>query len=82
MMRQFIVTFHTHLAAMRSHRSLQKMGVHAVLSPVPRKVSASCGTCVRYAAAEPHIACMDKDFDSIFELCEDNKYLQICQNED
>ena len=47
-MTRYIATFHTHLAALRSSRSLTAAGIAAQMTPVPRKLSSSCGTCVRY----------------------------------
>ena len=46
-MEQYIATFHTHLAALRTCNALQKQGISdARLAPVPRRLSSSCGTCV------------------------------------
>ena len=43
----FVATFYTHLAALRTARSLEAAGVAATLAPVPRVLSSSCGTCLR-----------------------------------
>ena len=51
-MPNYIATFHTHLAAMRSARSLKDKAQTVALSPVPRALSSSCGTCVRYTAED------------------------------
>ena len=49
-MSVYIATFYTHLGALRFHRALVSAGdKSAVMMPVPRKLSASCGTCVRFA---------------------------------
>ena len=50
---------------MRSQRALTALGVSARLAPVPRVLSASCGTCVRYEAEEPHLARMDCDVERV-----------------
>lgn len=66
-MEQFIATFHTHLAALRTCNALKKAGVtDAKLAPVPRKLSSSCGTCVFYACGEPQLACMDADVEAVY----------------
>jgi len=52
---------------MRSQRALTSIGVSARLAPVPRALSASCGTCVRYEANEPHLALMDRDVERVAE---------------
>lgn len=61
-----VATFHTHLSAMRTQRSLRAAGARAVLAPVPRRLSASCGTCVRYEAEDACLACMDADVDCVY----------------
>ena len=64
-MTEYIATFHTHLSAMRTQRKLTESGVSARLAPVPRYLSASCGTCVFYRAEEPHLDCMDRDVERV-----------------
>lgn len=66
-MREFVATFHTHLAALLTSRNLTAQGVAARMMPVPRKLSASCGTCVRYSAGEPRLAAMDEDVEAVYE---------------
>ena len=51
-MTEFVATFHTHLAALRTHRAMTADGISARMAPVPRKISSSCGTCVRFEADE------------------------------
>ena len=50
-MNRYIATFHTHLSALLTCQSLTAAGAEARMMPVPRKLSASCGTCVAYQAA-------------------------------
>ena len=64
-MTEYIATFHTHLSAMRTQRALTREGIAARLSPVPRYLSASCGTCVIYRAEEAHLCCMDADVERV-----------------
>ena len=66
-MEQYIATFHTHLAALKSHRSLKSAGSPARMAPVPRKISSSCGTCVFYEAADPCYALLDEDTEAVYE---------------
>ena len=66
-MTEYIATFHTHLSAMRTQRALAAEGVNARISPVPRYLSASCGSCVIYRADEPHLGCMDADVERVVE---------------
>lgn len=47
-MNKYIATFHSHFGALSYYKALSTQGIVAKLSPVPRKVSSSCGTCVYY----------------------------------
>ena len=66
-MKEFIATFHTHLSALMTSRSLTGLGIQARMMPVPRKLSSSCGTCVRYLSEEPHLDAMDEDVEAVYE---------------
>lgn len=43
-----IATFYSHFGAIRFKKSCESIGVPAQLMPVPRDLSSSCGTCVRF----------------------------------
>ena len=73
-MREFVATFHTHLAALMTSRSLTALGVQAQMMPVPRKLSSSCGTCVRYLAGEPNLDAMDEDVEAVYEKIGKEEY--------
>lgn len=66
-MSAYIATFYTHLGALRFYRVLVSNGDGAaVMMPVPRRLSASCGTCVRFSLPFcPEWA--DEDLDSVYE---------------
>ena len=66
-MKEYIATFHTHLSALMTSRALTALGVDARMMPVPRKLSSSCGTCVRYLAEEAHLSAMDEDVEAVYE---------------
>ena len=72
-MSRYIATFHTHLSALLTCQRLTAAGVRARMMPVPRKLSASCGTCVDDEAAEPLLEQMDTDVERVFavegEIC-------------
>lgn len=72
-MTEYIATFHTHLSAMRTQRALTREGIAARLSPVPRYLSASCGTCVIYTAEEARLDCMDADAERVVERLDDKQ---------
>ena len=64
-MNVYIATFYSHFGAMMYFKELKNQGITGKLMPVPRKVSSSCGTCVRYenALAVEHDGC---ELDSIY----------------
>lgn len=74
-----IATFHTHLGALRFQRRLTALNLEAAMAPVPRKLSASCGTCVRFAAPFDS-AWADEDLDAVY-LAEGRDYTRIYLNE-
>lgn len=43
-----IATFFSHFGAVRFKRRCEGLGWKARMMPVPRDLSSSCGTCVRY----------------------------------
>ena len=75
-MTRYIATFHTHLAALRSSRSLTSAGIAAQMTPVPRKLSSSCGTCVRYESEAAALELLDADAEAVYEDAE-GKYTLI-----
>ena len=80
-MREYIATFHTHLSALMTSRNLTKLGVRAQMMPVPRKLSSSCGTCVRYFSDEPKLDAMDADVEAVYERLKDEEYVLIMEAE-
>ena len=78
-MREFIATFHTHLSALMTSRSLTALGIRAQMMPVPRKLSSSCGTCVRYLSEDPHLGSMDEDVEAVYEKTGKEEYKLIME---
>lgn len=64
---RYVATFHTHLSAMLTCQALQGGGINARMTPVPRALSSSCGTCVRYEAADPCRDLLDADLEAVYE---------------
>lgn len=76
-----IATFHTHLGAIRFHKQLTGLGDSAVMMPVPRKLSASCGTCVRFSHPfEKDWA--DEDLEAVYSVNENQYNLIFCNEEE
>ncbi|MDE7055547.1 MAG: DUF3343 domain-containing protein [Oscillospiraceae bacterium] len=81
-MEQYVATFHTHLAALRSCNALKKAGVDGTcLAPVPRRLSSSCGTCVFYGAEDAMLACMDADLEAVYRR-EEASFALVHQGDD
>ena len=49
-MNRYIATFFSHYGALTFFGALKERDIEAKLMPVPRRVSAACGTCVCYTA--------------------------------
>ncbi len=80
-MKEYIATFYTHLSALRSHRALTAAAIKAAMSPVPRSLSSSCGTCVRYIAKDSCHNLLDADFEQVVEVTGPEQYKKLYDNE-
>ncbi len=80
-MNEYIATFHTHLSALMTSRTLTSRGVRAQMMPVPRKLSSSCGTCVRYLSEEPNLDAMDEDVEAVYEKIGKEEYTLLMNAE-
>ena len=80
-MKEYVATFHTHLSALLTSRNLTGLGVRAQMMPVPRKLSSSCGTCVRYLAESPHLSEMDEDVEAVYEKVGSEAYTLLMERE-
>ena len=49
----YIITFYSHFGAVHFKKICQLKGLEAKMMPVPRDLSSSCGTCVRYVSDIP-----------------------------
>ena len=76
-----MATFHTHVSALLSARSLNGQGVEAKMAPVPRQLSSSCGTCVLYAADEPRLDQMDQDVEAVYRQSGEKGYEELFRNQ-
>ena len=79
-MKEYIATFHTHLAALMTCRNLNGRGAKAGMMPVPRKLSSSCGTCVRYKAEEALLEAMDADVEGVYEVIGKDSDVLLMEN--
>lgn len=63
---KYLATFYTHFAAVRSQKSLAAAGVSGTLSPVPRCLSSSCGTCLRYKSDADCRELLAQDLEALY----------------
>jgi len=80
-MKTYIATFHTHLSALITSRNLTALGIQAQMMPVPRSLSSSCGTCVRYIAGDPNLSAMDEDVEAVYESIGNESYTMLMENQ-
>lgn len=66
-MQTYIATFFSHFGAIHFNKDLKAMGLSGRLMPVPRRVSSSCGTCVKFEA-ESDTAVHSDDLEQLFRL--------------
>ncbi|WP_368233533.1 DUF3343 domain-containing protein [Anaerotruncus rubiinfantis] len=73
----YIATFYSHFGAIRFKKLCDARNWKAKIMPVPRKLSSSCGSCVRY---EGDFACptdsVPEEVEQIFQVTEDG--YRIC----
>lgn len=80
-MTENFATFYTHLGAIQFHKAITALGIKAVMMPVPRKLSASCGTCVRFRG-DFREEWASEDLEAVYLHEGDQKYRQIFSNEE
>lgn len=48
----FVATFFSHYGALKFKKACQAANIPATVMPVPRTLSSSCGSCVRFESSE------------------------------
>lgn len=79
-MTEYVITFHTHCSAILTKKSFDKINIKSKLSPVPRELSSSCGTCLSLECEKLDESMVDEDFECVY-IKKDNKYIKIKNNE-
>ena len=64
-----IATFYSHFGAIRFKKYCENIGWKAKVMPVPRNLSSSCGTCVKYEGTCPAIP--PEEVEQIVEVTSD-----------
>ena len=67
----YVASFYTHLAAMRSLKALSALHAEGRLAPVPRALSASCGTALFFRADRDCREALDEDSEGLYERTPD-----------
>ena len=75
-MKQYIATFYSHFGAVRFKRERIAENIPAKLMPVPRTLSASCGTCVQFQSERPPERDPYGEVEQIVEIDGDD-YIQV-----
>ena len=75
----YIATFFSHYGAMHCKKLCDQAGLPAKLMPVPRKLSSSCGTCVRVEAQDAEQIPRTEESEQI-ALEEENGYRILWSN--
>ena len=78
-MNTYIATFFMHFGSIRFERLCKSKGYQARTMPVPRNLSSSCGTCVKYTAPEPLYDPAHDEMEKMVIVNEDGTYTQIWQ---
>lgn len=74
-MMKYIATFYSHYGAIQYRKNCEKMDLEAVVMPVPRDLSSSCGTCVCFEA-EGEFPERNEEVEQIVRI-EDSGYVRI-----
>lgn len=75
-MNTYIATFYTHFDAIEFARLLKNSSISYRMMPVPRKLSSSCGTCVRCCCEDPTTLPTGQT-EGLYQVIADGKYLPV-----
>ena len=77
-MGDYIATFFSHFGAMVFKKKCEKEGYPAVIMPVPRNLSSSCGTCVKFTGSpEPAETWHSDELEQLAEILENGSFQVI-----
>ena len=81
-MNTYIATFVAHIGAIRFKKYCDAKQIPARIMPVPRNLSSSCGTCVRFeASTTPPVSEYPVETEMVVEVLE-NTYKELFRAED
>lgn len=73
----YIATFFNHYNAVKFSRELREAGIEHDVMPVPRKLSSSCGSCVRFSTEGDPLRFVDDGVEKIVEVQEAHTYAVV-----
>ena len=79
---KYLATFFSHFGAVRFNEANEKEGLETSLIPVPRYLSSSCGTAVKYESEDPWPKkAYKEDVETINEIISPKNYVEIYRAE-
>lgn len=76
----YIYIFFSQSGAIMFKRKCEKLKIKCKLSPTPRSLSSSCGTCATVEYSENPEKLISEEVESIYEIEANNKYSMIFDN--
>jgi len=73
----YIATFYTHYGAMKFWKECERRDIVAQAMPVPRALSASCGTCVRFETESLDMKAGQYDLEGCYLVREDGSFCAV-----
>ncbi|WP_073026096.1 DUF3343 domain-containing protein [Lutispora thermophila] len=64
----YIATFFSHIGAIKYSKFLSSRNISSETMPVPRKLSSSCGVCVKFKTGENIKNMISEDIDKVYVL--------------
>lgn len=82
-MNEYIATFFSHFGAARFKKNCTRQGYPAQVMPVPRSLSSSCGTCVKYRTPDDPVPGEHlQEIEQIVRITGDDQYETVYKAED
>ena len=72
---EYIATFYTHFGAIKYSKYLSGKNINSETMPVPRKLSSSCGICVKFKTDLDVSTIVSEDIEKIFAIDDSNMKL-------
>mgnify|MGYP000915928629 CR=1 FL=1 len=76
---EYIATFYTHFGAIKYSKYLSGKNIPSETMPVPRKLSSSCGICVKFKTDVNISSIISEDMEKVFAI-NDSDIKQIYEN--